>query len=162
MRQTLRNILDFVVRYALWLLSVAAGFYLLLRTRTTVLLAVASWFDDGAAGPYRAGLVDKWGMIIMAIGLIVAVGVIEYAYNGARGAKELVSRFLKVTGVEVLILAGLDALLQAVVGLASRNTFTVILFFVELFVGVLLVSHASWWPATRSRLVHTGGESQPS
>jgi hypothetical protein len=143
----LKTVLDFVYRYALWLVSCAGGFYLLLRARNTVLFGMTGVFGAGAIQRYKVALVDRWSIIIIAIALIVFIGMIEYYYSRAKNARLVLTRFLIVTGIELLVLAGIDAIMQIILGINTRNVLSVLLFAAELVAGVLLVTHRTWWAA---------------
>ena len=151
MREKLQKVAKFILMYFLWLLSCGAGLYLLLRARTTLLygLARTGTFRGGLSLEYTGILIDRWGTIVLAIVLIVLIGITDYFYIGSKNTRHLFSRFFMVTGVELLILAGIEAVFQIIIGLGARTTLTVLVFAFELVVGVLLVTHQSWWPRLR-------------
>ena len=146
MREKLLTVAKFILQYLLWLLSCAGGFYLLLRLRTTILYALAGPLGGSMGAKYTAVLVDRWGTILLAIVLIILVGITDYYYTRSKNTRHLFSRFFVVTGTELLILAAMDALMQIIIGVGARSTLTVLLFAAELVLGVLLVTHPSWWP----------------
>jgi hypothetical protein len=152
LRDKLLNVLRFILKYVLWLVSCAGGFYLLLRVRSTILLATAGMYDERVSIKWSAIIIDRWGLIIIAIVLLIFVGLIEYFYSQTKTERELFSRFLFVTGVELLVLALLDAMFQLVIGIDARTTITVLMFVGELVLGIAFVSHRAWLPALRQRL----------
>lgn len=145
MRVNVRTIVEFILRYTFWLAAVAGGFYLMLRIRTSVLLTVVR-ASGGSPRQAILGLIDKGSLIVIAIALIVCVGVIEYYLMRAKNLVGVIHRFALVIGIELLVLALNDTLLQIVVGIEYRSTLSVIAFLAELILGGLLVSHTTWWP----------------
>ena len=133
------------LRYALWILASIGGFYILMRTRSTVLSVLARIIKDRSfQSPIN--VIDKFSILFIGIGVIICMVLIEYYLFKAEKTNELFRRFIAVLGIEFLVLASLDLIQQVAVGLRFTTALGIIIFSVELVLGIALLGSKLWWP----------------
>ena len=123
-----------VLRYVLWIAATVGGFFIMLRLRTTILIA-SYGLSGGDPGTNMIRVVDKFSMLIIGIALIICVVLIEYFLSRSSGVAHMVSRFLTVVGIELLSLALMDVVVLGSIGIENRTAIGAFLFTVELGLG---------------------------
>ena len=145
MSKMTRGVPATILQYLLWFAASAGGFYLMLRARTTVLV-VASRIASGNVGRSAVRIVDQWGIIMIAIGLIICIALIERFLQHASSTGNMVNRFVVVLGIELLTLALADTITQVTIWTEIRRPLGMISVTVELILGGLFVTSGTWWP----------------
>lgn len=157
MRERLRGTVEFVVQHIFWLVSCAGTLYLMLQTRSALLYGTVRLVQVLPDGDSLVVVTDNWSIILIAIAAIVCVVMIEYYYMHAKGFGDLVSRFLVVTGIELLVMFGISAIVQLLLGIDGSTPATVLVSTATLVGGTLMVTHRVWF----SRLFRQGPRKSP-
>ena len=157
MRERLRGTVEFVVQHIFWLVSCAGTLYLMLQTRSALLYGTARLVQGLPVGDSLVVVTDNWSIILIAIAAIVCVVMIEYFYMHAKSFGNLVSRFLVVTGIELLVMSGISAIVGLLLGIDTSTPATVLVFTATLVSGTLMVTHLVWFP----RLFRHGPRKSP-
>ena len=84
-----------------WLIASALGFWILLQLRVNLL----DIFVALDLNRWAMGAVDKFGVVILGLGWLIAVLIGEMWLRGGIASNRLSSRLFRLLGIEVLILA---------------------------------------------------------
>jgi len=104
-------ILLYLAYFIGWLMTSALGFWILLQLRINLL----DIFVALNLNRWAMGAVDKFGIVILGLGWLIAVVLAEYWLRGGVKRNRLWPRLLRLLGIEVLLLAasyGLQAVLS--------------------------------------------------
>ena len=97
----------------------------------------------------------------IGVALICAAAAMEYYYMNARSLGHLLSRFFVVTGIELLLLSGLSAVFQLVIGIEYRSVSSVLVFSGTLVGGGVLATNPMWLPKLAPGLTTRREQSEP-
>ena len=144
MSEKVKDIIRFAVEHLLWLVSCAGAFYLMLRTRATVLYGSVALFANATTANTKVAMLDKFAIVLIGVGLISCVVLVEYHYIHATSFGDLISRFMAVTGIEIVVLGVLMTLMQVVWGIAAVPTSILVLIVAQIVFGVVLLTNRLW------------------
>ncbi len=150
----IRQVSKYVLAYSLWVVSSAVGLSVAWMIRNAYLLVVGAMtmglLQQGTPSerfqvPPMRNAVDRFGIVILAVAMVVVVVFVEYYYRTGVDEGQLARRFVLATAVESGVLFVALAV-QAALG-AALGLFTIWSILAPL--GVLVVTVALSWVLTR-------------
>jgi hypothetical protein len=122
----MRNILTFLLVYALWLLSSAVALVVAWVIRQTYLLVAGVLLSDPDLtssqlfnANLRANAVDRWAILVLGVMIVVLVVYVEHYYRTGAAKGKLLQHFLRVSSYQVGVMAAFH-LTYLGVGLGAR------------------------------------------
>jgi len=126
-----RNVPLSILFYILWLITVAVGIFILFMSRSVIMAAIALLVENH----WLHRVLDKAAFILAGIALLAVVGYSEYYLRKGMDRKQLLRNFLRVLGIEVIIIFLSHLFFDILSGFAGIGTEGYVLIAAELVVG---------------------------
>ncbi|MBN1250184.1 MAG: hypothetical protein JXC32_21145 [Anaerolineae bacterium] len=147
-----------VLVYVLWAIVLALGIWVLLLSRNAV-LSVFSMLDTEAttAREGRRTTLDRFYIIGAGLAWLALMVLSEFYFRNGLRRGQLLQRFARILGIELLLLFIIDAVLLLVIGVSATTWLRWLILGGELVLGVACLTFARPAPALLSD-VRNGGE----
>ena len=142
--------LQVIGMYLLWAIIIALGFWLLLVSREAFLTGASFYVGDDIVRGWQVRFLDKAFFIAAGVFVVVLFAAAEGYLRGGLEKQDLLKRFAKVTGVELLIIFAFDLLLALMQGAMAGSLVRWALVLVELAAGVALFLMGRATPKTQA------------
>lgn len=121
-----------ILFYLLWLITVALGILILFISRSVVMAAIALLIEN----IWLHRILDKAAFVFAGIGILVVVGWSEYYLRKGMRNKQLLKNFLRVMGIEVLVIFASHMFFDIISGFRGIGLEGFVLIAAELVVGL--------------------------
>jgi hypothetical protein len=134
----MKRLLGYVTAYALWIIAAALGVWFFFISRSAYLGALTLYAGDSITRAWQTSFLDK--VLAIAIGLLwlSAMIVIEVYFRKGVQQHALLERFVKVAGIEFLVIFVADAFLLWI-QMGSESWLRWLILGGELVLGVALI-----------------------
>jgi hypothetical protein len=139
--------------YALWALSVAVGFGLLLISREAFFIA----YDVLGLHEFTRVALDKFLFLFASLAVVAVVVYLEHYYRVGMENRQLLERFFRATGIELLVIFGLQAFMEIAIGGGGRVPLRGLIA-IELVVGIVFLLIAGRRKRRRTERSQDSGE----
>ena len=134
----MKKLLGHVAAYLLWIIVAALGVWFMLLSRSVVLGAIALYVGDSVQRGWQTRFLDKVSAIVIGLFWLAAIIVVEAYFRRGVQQHSLLWRFVKVAGIEFLVIFVVDVFLLWV-QMGSESWWRWLILGGELVLGVALV-----------------------
>jgi hypothetical protein len=139
----MKKITDYVLAYAMWIIDILLGIWLVLISRTAILGIFALSYKEGKLQyAHMVDFIDKAISLAFGLGWLAFVIVSEEYLRAGIPKKNLIRRFARLTGPELLIIFVVDLILVWLGGIASSDLLRWLILAAELGFGIMLYTYA--------------------
>jgi hypothetical protein len=107
----MKRVPGYVAAYLMWIIAAALGVWFMLVSRSTYLGALALYAGDSVGRGWQVRFLDKVLAIVIGLLWLVALIVVEAYFRRGVQEQALLERFVKVAGIEFLVIFVADAFL---------------------------------------------------
>lgn len=133
-----RSWLVYIGMYLAWAIVAALGFWLLLVSRQVFTYVAARYVGDDIVRGWQVRFYDKVFFIVVALFVLALFTLTESYLRKGIARRNVVQRFAKIAGVELLVLFVLDVVLVVLQGFVAIGWSRWLILVAELGIGVAL------------------------
>lgn len=138
----IKTLINHILVFFAWLISSALGFWVMVVSRHSLLAALAVFYvGDSYPRAWRARFWDRAYFVIGGLGLLIFVFAINGYLKDGQPKQDVLRRFARVCGIQLLILFPLD-LFTSLLQRSIVGRFSIVVMVVELLAGSALLVYS--------------------
>jgi hypothetical protein len=150
------NLLDYTLVFFAWLINSALGFWVMVVSQHSMLAVLAVFYvGDSYPRAWRVRFLDQAYFAIGGLALLIFVFIIDGYLKDGMPKRDVLRRFARVTGIQLLMLFPLD-LLTSLLQRSILERFSIGVMILELLGGAGLLAYSIIKDPVRQR-VPSGG-----